>query len=199
MPEVAALGSTTSVQTGSESTTNGMTSLDSEDFMKILIAQLQQQDPMNPMSNEAMVSQMSAIRDMEMNYTLTETLKQMTAEQRFAGAAGLIGKYVTGVVEDSGGEENSLEGVVTSVRFSASGKAILELDTGESLPLEKLTEVHATSITTDEDEESVDEETAASKLIRKGCSSKACTSPLGMLATFGLRNANGLNLGATLG
>jgi len=154
---------------------------------------------MNPMSNEAMVSQMSAIRDMEMNYTLTETLKQMTEEQRFAGAAGLIGTYVTGVVEDSEGEEYTLEGVVTGIRFTDSGKAILELDTGDSLPLADLTEVNGIFTAADDDEESTETETSALKLVQKGNSSQTSSSALGRLATVGLQNANGLNLDVTLG
>ncbi|MBN1345963.1 MAG: hypothetical protein JXQ73_24950 [Phycisphaerae bacterium] len=197
MSDVAGVGSTASTTSSTTGTTGGMSSLDGEDFMKILIAQLQQQDPMNPMSNEAMVTQMSAIRDMEMNYTLTQALQQMTNEQRFAGAAGLIGKYVSGVVEDGDGDETTLEGVVTGVRFTEKGKAILELDTGAQLPLEKMTAVQA-EIPVDGDET---EASLASKLIQQARSKSGTSNanPLGSLASFGLQNTNGLNLGVTLG
>lgn len=194
MSDVAGIGLTTTAQQASSSGSSGMSSMDAEDFFGILIAQLQQQDPMNPMSNEAMVTQMSAIRDMEMNLTLTETLKQMTDEQRFAGAAGLIGKYVQGAVEDSEGTEIALEGVVTSVRFSSSGKAILELDTGETLPMDKLTQIFA-AIPGAETDGSDDPLTAAAKVAAKIKSG----APLGNMATFGLTNQDGLNLGLTLG
>lgn len=163
--------------------------------MKILIAQLQQQDPMNPMSNEAMVTQMSAIRDMEMNYTLTQTLQKMTEEQRFSGAAGLIGKYVKGVVEDSAGNEEDKDGVVTSVRFESNGKAILELDNGEVLPLEDMTEVYAEPPVTDEETPEEALKLAAESVGKPQVQS----NPLGRLATFGLTNDKGLNLGITLG
>jgi flagellar basal-body rod modification protein FlgD len=170
--------------------------MDSADFMKILIAQLQQQDPMNPMSNEAMVQQMATIRDMEMSYTLTETLQQMTSEQRFAGAAGLIGKYVEGVVTDAEGEEMALTGVVTGVRFTESGKAILELDTGASLPLEKLTQVHAEAPDGNQEVSSVRGD-LASKAGPQGRG--ASVPPPGNLATFGMTGADGLGLRLTLG
>jgi len=187
VPDVAGVGSATDALSSGEATTKTLTSMDSADFMKILIAQLQQQDPMNPMSNEAMVQQMATIRDMEMSYTLTETLQQMTSEQRFAGAAGLIGKYVEGVVTDAEGEETTLAGVVTGVRFTESGKAILELDTGNALPLEKLTQVQAEPPEGDQEVSAVQGELASK------------TGALGSVATFGLTNADGLGLGLTLG
>ena len=180
------------------STTKGLGSMTSEDFMKILITQLQTQDPMKPMSNEAMVQQISTIRSMEMNTTLTEALQQMTSEQRFAGAAGLIGKYVVGVVTSTDGEETTLEGVVTGISYTSKGKAVLQLDSGDSLPMEKLTEVRATSTDVTQDGTT---SSAASKAVRKALSGllPAQSSTLGKFASFGLTNKNGLNLGATLG
>ncbi len=198
MPDVGAIASSTAATTSVEGTSKNMSDMDAEDFLQLLIAQLQQQDPMNPMSNEAMVEQMATIRDMEMSYTLTETLKQMTEEQRFAGAAGLIGKYVVGEVEDAEGETATLEGVVTGIRFSASGKAILELDTGEVLPLAKMKGVMAEPPLTEE--ESVRDAVKLAKQANGSAPSAAPQAPsLGSLATFGLTNDNGLNLGLTLG
>jgi len=174
----------------------------SQDFMKILIAQLRQQDPMNPMSNEAMIQQMATIRDMEMSYTLTEALNKMTSEQRFAGAAGLIGKYVVGTVEDADGEEITLEGVVTGVRFTSTGKAVLELDTGESLPLEKLTEVHGTVLYWDDSGDPTGQETSVAKGVRQARPILGQTSGLTSLkglATFGMQNRDGSGINVTLG
>lgn len=193
MADVASIGSATTVQSAGSSTASGLSSLDAQDFFGILIAQLQQQDPMQPMSNEAMVSQMAAIRDMEMNYTLTEALKRMTNEQRFAGAAGLIGKYVEGTVENADGEEITLKGVVTAVRFSEKGKAILELDNGDTLPLEKLTQVQANVPGTENDAVAESLQLAA----KTGAQSRRIQAA-NSLASFGLTNKDGLNIGFTL-
>ncbi len=195
MAGVAGVGSITTESSNSTTSSKALSSMDSADFLNILITQLQQQDPMEPMSNEAMVQQMATIRDMEMSYTLTEALKQMTSEQRYAGAAGLIGKYVEGVVEDSDGDETVLEGVVTSVTFTDGGKAVLELDTGSSLLMENLTTVYGdVSEEPDETPEDVTQATEA----KSGQTTKSGRL-LGGLATFGMRNADGLNLGVTLG
>ena len=120
---------------------DGLGGIRAEDFMKILIKQLQYQDPLKPMDNQQMVEQMSTIRELELNTRLGTKLEQITDQQRFGAAAALIGKHVQGTVADEEGNEFSLEGIVTSVRFTEKGDAILELDSGEALPLAKLQEV----------------------------------------------------------
>jgi len=111
--------------------------------MEILIAQLQYQDPFEPMGNEEMVAQIANIRELEMNTQLTSSLKQMTEQQRTGSAAALIGKYVRGEVSDAEGNVFDMEGIVTGIRFTEKGEAMLELDTGELLPLKSMTEVTA--------------------------------------------------------
>jgi glucosamine--fructose-6-phosphate aminotransferase (isomerizing) len=55
--------------------------------------------------------------------------------------AAMIGKYVRGQVQDADGNTFEKEGVVSGVRFNAKGEALLELDTGDMLPLTALTQV----------------------------------------------------------
>jgi flagellar basal-body rod modification protein FlgD len=119
--------------------------------MNILVKQLQMQDPMKPMTNEEMVSQLSTIRELEMNTRLSGKLEQLTDQQRFGSAAALIGKHVKGTVSDADGNEFPMEGVVTGVRFTSQGEVMLELDSGETLPLialEQVTSPNGTSTTT---------------------------------------------------
>lgn len=119
----------------------GLDGLRGEDFMQILIKQLQYQDPFEPMGNQEMVDQIANIRELEMNTQLTGSLKQITEQQRAGSAAALIGKYAKGEVSDAEGNTFSMEGVVIGIRFTQKGEAMLELDTGESLPLTSMTEV----------------------------------------------------------
>jgi flagellar basal-body rod modification protein FlgD len=119
----------------------GLDGLRGEDFMKILITQLQYQDPFEPMGNQEMVAQIASIRDLEMNTQLTGSLRLMTEQQRVGSAAALIGKYAKGEVSDAEGNVFTIEGIVTGIRFTQKGEAMLELDTGELLPLASLTEV----------------------------------------------------------
>jgi flagellar basal-body rod modification protein FlgD len=120
---------------------SGLAGINGTDFLEILIKQLQFQDPFEPVKNEEMVAQMATIRELEMNTRLSDRLEQVTSQQRFASAAALIGKYARGEVSDAEGNTFPMEGIITSVKFTGRGEALLELDTGEVLPLSGLTEV----------------------------------------------------------
>jgi flagellar basal-body rod modification protein FlgD len=68
-----------------------------ESFMTLLITQLENQDPMNPMENAEMTSQLAQINTVsgieELNDTLSGITKQMDASQMLQ-ASGLIGNAV---------------------------------------------------------------------------------------------------------
>ncbi|HKQ48347.1 MAG TPA: flagellar hook capping FlgD N-terminal domain-containing protein [Phycisphaerae bacterium] len=119
-------------------TTRGFADLDSEDFFGLLIAELQNQDPLKPTDNQQLLSQMSSIRQMEQSTTLNKALTALAGEQRFGATAGLIGHFVAGTVTDSGGNAIEVSGVVTGVQFNRNGEAILELHNGGSLPASKV-------------------------------------------------------------
>lgn len=131
------------VQTNSAGTTAGvgLSGMRSDDFMTILIKQLQYQDPLKPMGNEEMLAQIANIRELEMNTRLSSRLEQLTDQQRFGSAAALMGKFVRGEISDDAGNVYALEGIVTGVRFNSNGEAILELDTGDVMPMAALTQV----------------------------------------------------------
>jgi flagellar basal-body rod modification protein FlgD len=135
-----AISGTTNAASTQMPTTRGFNDLGGEDFVALLIAELQAQDPLKPADNKEIVAQMANIRQMEQSETLNSALNSLAAEQRFGSTAGLIGHYVTGTVTDSSGKEYQVEGVVTSVRYE-KGKAILELHNGLQLPAEKVDQV----------------------------------------------------------
>ena len=132
--------------TGATTGTTGVDGLTGQDFMKILMKQLQYQDPFKPMDNGQMVDQIAKIRELEMNTRLSDKLAGLGDQERFAAAAAMIGKYVRGQVQDADGNTFEKEGVVSGVRFNAKGEALLELDTGDLLPLTALTQVANTKV-----------------------------------------------------
>ncbi len=81
----------------------GFNGLTSDTFLKLLIAQLQNQDPTEPVSNEQLLTQISQMRDLQSSLELTESLKDLTSSQQSAqfssSAAAFIGKRVTGTTE----------------------------------------------------------------------------------------------------
>ncbi len=113
----------------------------SEDFYKLLIAELRYQDPMEPMDNSKMVEQVAGIRNIEASTNMTSALSSVTRQQNFGTASSLIGKAVVGRVKDDAGNEQTIQGVVTGVRFETGGKVVLELDSGQAIPLETVVHV----------------------------------------------------------
>ncbi len=76
--------------------------LDLNKFVELLVAEMQAQDPLNPMSNEEILSQISQIRSIAATTRLTSTLDGVLLGQSIATAASLIGRRVTGLDADGG-------------------------------------------------------------------------------------------------
>lgn len=114
-----------------------MSELTSDDFLKLLVEELTQQDPFEPMKNQDLMNQINTIREMEMNTSLNDTLSAFALKTSLSAAAGVIGKSVAGLT-DSGSEA---VGVVTGVRVR-DNQVLLDLDTGQSLRFENIKEIY---------------------------------------------------------
>ena len=103
----------TSTASGSSSLSSASLGLTGNDFLKLFLTELQNQDPTSPMDNTQMMSQMSQL-------TMIQTLQQMSSAldgSRLAQSAGLIGKKVTGF-DESG---DSITGNVDRVDQTTDG------------------------------------------------------------------------------
>ena len=90
-----------------KSASNG--ELGKDDFLKLFVAQLQHQDPMNPMNDSDFMGQMASFSSLEQISNLAAANSQMAANLSATSAIGLIGRTVsyvdandqihTGVVE----------------------------------------------------------------------------------------------------
>jgi len=67
------------------------------DFIRMMVAQLENQDPMDPMSNTEMLQQISQMRSITSNDRLTSSIESLSLGQALSTASSLIGKTVTGV------------------------------------------------------------------------------------------------------
>jgi flagellar basal-body rod modification protein FlgD len=97
--------------------TNGLADVDLDQFLGLLITELQNQDPLNPMDNSQMLDQISQIRQIGSTTKLTDTLSSLANGQQLSMASGMIGKSVTAL--DSDGKD--IEGVVDSVSVLTDG------------------------------------------------------------------------------
>src|SRR5262249_20421791 len=95
----------------SSSADNGLQDLDVNQFLQLMITQLQNQDPLNPMDNTALVQQLGELRSIVASDQLTTTLQAVQTQQSLTTASSLIGKTVTALDSDN----NNVTGVVQSV------------------------------------------------------------------------------------
>ena len=124
--------------TGVTGASRSAANLSSDDFFKLLITQLTNQDPMEPTSNEELLQQISSIRDIELSTTLTESLQRLAGQQQFGSASTLIGQYVTSVA----GSDGSVQaGTVVAVKFDSQGLPRLQLSNGVELEMSQLASI----------------------------------------------------------
>lgn len=88
--------------------------IDSETFLKLLLHELQNQDPLEPMSNSQLVQQLSQIWELESNMELAGTLEAVRLSQNVAAASSMIGRLVAGLSD--GGQQ--IAGRVDGVSIS---------------------------------------------------------------------------------
>ncbi len=113
---------------------NRFSDISSEEFVKILVTELTQQDPLQPNDTGAILEQLSSLRNIESQISLQDQLEALVLQNQIAQAGGLIGKKVEGL----DGSDNKITGHVTAVRI-VDGEAVLELDSGKQLPMNRVT------------------------------------------------------------
>lgn len=89
--------------------------LGKDDFLKILITQLQNQDPTQPLQDKEFIAQMAQFTSVEQLTNMTSEMKLM--RQSLGFVSGLIGKSITWTEIDSAGASVEKSGVVDSISF----------------------------------------------------------------------------------
>ncbi len=85
-----------------------------DQFLKILITELSQQDPFNPMENNEFLSQVADIHNLEASAELTEGIKSLTKFQEMASASAMIGKHILAQADDGSLVEGTVDKVVAN-------------------------------------------------------------------------------------
>jgi flagellar basal-body rod modification protein FlgD len=114
-------GGTTGTSTdGSTAVDNTTSQMDKDLFLKLMVAQLRNQDPMNPTDSSQFLAQTAQFTSLEKLSTVADQTTQALSAQMAFGASGLVGRSVT--YADADGVQ--AEGTVGSVTFTASGPVL---------------------------------------------------------------------------
>ncbi len=107
------VNATTGSVTTNATTSDSKSELDQEDFMLLLLAQLKNQNPLEPMSDQEFMSQMTQLNSLNALKSIDSKIETITYDAQLSNAAAMIGKTVDYVYGDS--EADITSGVVSAV------------------------------------------------------------------------------------
>jgi hypothetical protein len=134
----ALAGSGTASATGSR-----FNELSSDEFIKIIFTELQNQDPFKPNDSAALLEQLQSIRSIESDMELSKKLEGIVFQNQLSSAGNLIGKRVAGLTADN----ERVGGTVKSVARNGEEIALV-LDNGWILPLDNVEYIDQQPVTT---------------------------------------------------
>ncbi|WP_254512064.1 flagellar hook assembly protein FlgD [Anatilimnocola floriformis] len=108
---VAPTGSSANSPTDPAKKPKDLKDLDINQFLQIMISELTNQDPLNPMDNNELVQQIGSIRNIAATDKLSNSLDQVQSGQSLSTASSLIGKKVSALTDKA----ENIEGVVERV------------------------------------------------------------------------------------
>ncbi len=102
-------------------------SLDYDAFLRLLIAEMQNQDPTNPIDSSQYVAQLATFSNVEQAVKMNAKLDAMMSSMALSQADGIIGRMIASA-------DGSVVGEVVALRI-VSGGAVAILSDGQELPL----------------------------------------------------------------
>jgi len=127
--------------------------LGKDEFIKILMTQLQNQDPLSPMEDQEFIAQMATFSSLEQTMNMAESMDTLVQNQAVSPViqySHMIGKEVTYMHVE---EDEHIEEEVTSKVVAVSqrdGLAVLELQNGEKIYTDGVLKVEAVTGEIDE-------------------------------------------------
>jgi len=111
---------TTQTSTANSTDQTSKTAVDYQSFLKLLVAEMRNQDPTNPMDSTQYVAQLAAFSQVEQSVQINTKLDQLLQSSTLVQADALIGRTVTSA-------DGKVTGKVTEVRLLSDGiVAVLE-------------------------------------------------------------------------
>ena len=110
----------------------GITSAEGrEQFLSLLVTQLQQQDPLDPVKNQEFISQLTELSTLESIEKLNASFSDMLALQQLTSGANLIGKSIS-YINDDGNQEGVVAGLEMQdgrLHLKTTDEQLVQIDT----------------------------------------------------------------------
>lgn len=120
-----AVNGVSGVGTSATTTSAAKASVDYQSFLKLLVAEMKNQDPTQPMDSTQYIAQLASFSQVEQSIQVNSKLDSLLQLSQLSQAGSIIGKTVTS-------EDETVSGVVNSVRLTSEG-LVAVLDTGDNL------------------------------------------------------------------
>lgn len=130
---IGASDANSALAAATQGSNNRFSEMSSEEFIKIIFTELQNQDPFQPNDSAALLEQLNSIRSIESDAALTRQLETIVTQNQLASAGTLIGRAVQGLTVDA----DRVTGQVVSVARQGDDVALL-LDNGWVVPMSNL-------------------------------------------------------------
>jgi flagellar basal-body rod modification protein FlgD len=106
--------------------------LGGQDFLQLLVMQLKNQAPLNPIDDQNFISQMAQLSSLEATNQVSDRVGQMVTNQQQLGAVALVGRDVE--YTDSTG--STVQGKVSSLRLGGAAPMLRIND--QDVPLDQI-------------------------------------------------------------
>ena len=113
------------------SSSGDLRNVDLNEFLTLLITEMQNQDPLDPMKNSEILEQIGQIREISATDKLSDTLQAVLTSQNLAAAGNLIGKQVTALSEDAQDVAGIVDRVSIERRNGPDSVPLLRVHIGE--------------------------------------------------------------------
>ena len=97
------------------------------DYMKLLVTQLQNQNPLEPMDNNEMASQLTLFSQLQQLESMNNSFADLLNASKLNYANSLLGKEVSFVGETESGTAGIISGMVERVFNDVEGQIILSV------------------------------------------------------------------------
>jgi flagellar basal-body rod modification protein FlgD len=97
------------------------------DYMKLLVTQLQNQNPLDPLDNNEMASQLAQFSQLQQLESMNKSFANVLATTKLTYANSLIGKEVSFITETETGTTDTTSGIVEQVYNNVDGEIFLRV------------------------------------------------------------------------